>query len=747
MLTDVLKKYWGYDSFLPLQEEAMSCILNGRDSLVVLPTGGGKSLCYQAPALCREGLAVVVSPLIALMKDQVDALVQNGVEAAFINSSQTVDEKRNVAFAVRQGALTLLYIAPERLVMPQTVEFLKSVDVSFIAIDEAHCISEWGHDFRPSYRGLRMLRDEFPGVGLHAFTATATERVRDDISEQLGLRDAEVLVGSFDRPNLVYRAERMDGRITQIREVLQRHPKESGIIYVNSRAGAEDLSNQLNAVGQRTLPYHAGMSDEERRQNQEAFKAESVDTIVATVAFGMGIDKSNVRYVIHSGMPSSLENYQQESGRAGRDGLEAECVLLYSMADYARWKQNAESSTGNSEAMLTTLRAMTDYATGVACRHKALVRYFGQEFEPASCNACDVCLGELDLVDDPLIIGQKILSSVVRQGQSFGGAYTALVLQGSTDQKVFRNGHDQLSTYGLLKDESQQTIRDWIEQLVSQDFLIRAQREGMDGSSFHVLEVSPTGRRLLKGEITPRLMRPAEKKKTEKKRAERQAVNWEGVDRELFDDLRSLRQEIAVEAGVPAYVVFTDESLRGLASVRPTTLEEMSRIRGIGEKKLANYGETFLARIDEHCQAAELSRDNWETPQPEENRKVQAAGERTQARSAKPRSFELFREGASIEAIANETGRAKSTVTGYLNEFIIEEGITDPTGWVEPSVFESVRGAVETHGMGRLKPIYDSFEGAIDYDVIRLAVECLRNESAAPSATDSERINSVGSGD
>ena len=735
MLTDVLKKYWGYDSFRPLQEEAMSCIMDSRDSLVVLPTGGGKSLCYQAPALCREGLAVVVSPLIALMKDQVDALVQNGVEAAYINSSQTVDEKRNVAFAVRQGALTLLYIAPERLVMPQTIEFLKSVNISFIAIDEAHCISEWGHDFRPSYRGLRILRDEFPGVGLHAFTATATQRVRDDISEQLGLSDAEVLVGSFDRPNLVYRAERIDGRVNQIREILERHPKESGIIYVNSRAGTEDLSNQLNAVGQRTLPYHAGMSDEERRQNQEAFKSESIDTIVATVAFGMGIDKSNVRYVIHSGMPSSLENYQQESGRAGRDGLEAECVLLYSMADYARWKQNADDSTGNSEAMLSTLRAMADYATGVACRHKALVQYFGQAFESPSCNACDVCLGELDLVDDALVIGQKILSSVVRQGQSFGGAYTALVLQGSADQKVLRNRHDQLSTYGLLKDESQQTIRDWIEQLVSQDFLTRARRERMDGSSYNVLEVSPTGRQLLKGEITPRLMRPAEKKKTEKKRAERQAVNWEGVDRELFDDLRSLRQEIAIEASVPAYVVFTDESLRGLASVRPTTLVEMSRIRGIGEKKLANYGETFLARIDEHCQAADLSRDNWETPNREADPRHAQAPPRsaTVARSAKPRAFEMFREGASIEAVAAETGRARSTVSGYLNEFIVGEGITDPTGWVEPSVFASIRDVAETHGLERLKPIHDTFEGAISYDLIRLAVECLRNESAAPA--------------
>jgi ATP-dependent DNA helicase RecQ len=733
MLTDILKKYWGYDSFLPLQEPAMSCVMEDRDSLVVLPTGGGKSLCYQAPALCREGLAVVVSPLIALMKDQVDALHQCGVEAAFINSTQTLAEKQAVAFAVRQRAISLLYIAPERLVQEQTIDFLKSTDISFIAIDEAHCISEWGHDFRPSYRGLRTLRDEFPHVAIHAFTATATEHVRDDVVEQLGLRNPEVLVGSFDRPNLVYRCERIDGRVTQIREVLQRHPRESGIIYTTTRAGTEELSDQLNGMGHRTLPYHAGMSDEDRRQNQEAFKAESIDTIIATVAFGMGIDKSNVRYVIHAGMPSSLENYQQESGRAGRDSLEAECVLFYSMGDYARWKQNVENSTGNIEAMRKSLRAMVDYSTGVVCRHRSLVQYFGQTYEAESCNACDVCLGELDLVEDALIVGQKILSSVIRQGQNFGSEYTALVLKGSSDQKVVRNGHNRLSTWGLLKDESQQAVRDWIEQLVSQDFLERVQKTGMQGNTFSILGVTPHGRELLKGEVTPRLMRAAETKKRESKRAERLAVSWEGVDRELFDELRILRHDIAVDASVPAYVVFTDESLRGLARVRPSSLEGMRDIRGIGEKKLADYGETFLNRILEHSQASELPLDNWPASTSPDERPVTPGRPATVARSAKPRSMEMFREGASIKAVADETGRAESTVGGYLVEFIQAEGIVDPTGWVDPADFDRVSAAAGKFGTERLKPIYESFEGKISYDTIRIAIECLRNQSASSS--------------
>lgn len=606
MLLAALKSYWGYESFRPLQEEAMECALQGRDSVVVLPTGGGKSLCYQAPAVCQDKLAIVVSPLIALMKDQVDSLRSCGIQAAFINSTMTTSEKVNVASDIRANKLRLVYFSPERLVQPKTIEFLHGVDLSFIAIDEAHCISEWGHDFRPEFRQLKILRTEFPNVSMHAFTATATEQVRLDIIRQLNLRDPTVLVGSFDRPNLVYRAERRDDPIKQICEIIERYPRESGIIYCTTRKDTEDISAQLNARAYRTRPYHAGMSDRARQESQEEFIGDKIDIIVATVAFGMGIDKSNVRYVIHLGMPKALENYQQEAGRAGRDGLQSECCLLYSIAEFMRWKKMIETSgASNTVTAMASLQAMNEFAAGVVCRHKRLVEYFGQPFEKTNCQACDVCLGEMDEVENPLIVGQKILSSVVRQGQGrFGGEYTAMVLKGSKDERILRNEHDQLSTYGLLNDQPVQTIREWIDQLATQGFLARV-------GEYNQLDLTAQGWKLIRGEVSPRLLRTAEAKQRKKKRAEKTAASWDGVDRELFDDLRLLRHELAVEADIPAYVVFTDETLREVARVRPSTLEALRRIRGVGDKKLADYGQLFLDVVIEHGERTGIVLDNW----------------------------------------------------------------------------------------------------------------------------------------
>ncbi len=596
MLKEVLKKYWGYDGFRPLQEEAMRSVLERRDSLVVLPTGGGKSLCYQVPALCLPGLAVVVSPLISLMKDQVDTLRTCGVPAEFINSSQSADQRRRVSQAVRSGQLKLLYIAPERLVQPHTLEFLSQSAVSLFAIDEAHCISEWGHDFRPEYRELAVLKQRFPGVGVHAFTATATPRVRDDIATQLGLTSPQRLVGSFDRPNLCYRVERRDKLIEQLRAVLDQHRGDAGIVYCLTRRDVDSLHATLTGLGYRTLPYHAGLEDDERHRHQDAFLEDRIDTIIATVAFGMGIDKSNVRYVVHAGMPKSLENYQQESGRAGRDGLEADCVLIYSAADVVAWKQRwSQDDSPPPAGALESLSAMSAYCTGAVCRHQALVRYFGQELAAASCGACDLCLGQVDLVPEALIIGQKILSSVLRQQQRFGGDYTALVLRGSRDQRVLQNGHDQLSTYGLLANESQRTVRDWIEQLVGQGFLEKV-------GEYQVLEVTPLGRQLLRGQHTPRLLQPAEPETVERRRKTPAAKSvaadsWEGVDRDLFDALRQLRRQLADELAVPAYIVFSDAALRDMARRRPTTLSEFRKVRGVGDKKTEDFGATFVALI------------------------------------------------------------------------------------------------------------------------------------------------------
>jgi ATP-dependent DNA helicase RecQ len=395
-LREVLRRYWGYESLRPLQAEAMHRVMAGKDSLVVIPTGGGKSLCYQLPALCRDGLALVVSPLISLMKDQVDRIRQHGIPAAYVNSTLSLNERQRVAEQIRRRELKLLYVAPERLLAGNTLSFLRSADLSLIAIDEAHCISSWGHDFRPEYRGLGVLKQQFPHLGVHAYTATADPRIRRDIAEQLRLVDPAILVGNFDRPNLTYRVVPVQGRFGQICEVIDRHPGQSGIIYCIGRKEVEQLAASLSTLGYCAAPYHAGLSPQVRKQNQEAFLQEEIRIIVATVAFGMGIDKPNVRFVLHARMPKSLEHYQQESGRAGRDGLPAECLLLYGRGDIVTWKRMLEDeSPAAHRASLKSLQAMIRYCERATCRHAAIVQHFGQRLERGNCGACDYCLGEV----------------------------------------------------------------------------------------------------------------------------------------------------------------------------------------------------------------------------------------------------------------------------------------------------------------------------------------------------------------
>ena len=417
-IEEVLRKYWGFDGFLPLQKEAMECVCAGRDSIVILPTGGGKSLCFQAPALTFPGLTLVVSPLLSLMKDQVDALLESGVAAARVDSSISQSERIETFKKLRAGRLKLLYVSPERLVMEGFLDLLKNTGVSSVAVDEAHCVSMWGHDFRPEYRKLSILREALPGIPIGAYTATATEHVRRDIAEQLNLNQPQIFVGKFDRPNLIYRVRRRTNSLKQVREVLDRHRGESGIVYCIRRADVDEMSQALAGRGYRVAPYHAGMTDEDRKKSQNAFIEDEVEIIVATVAFGMGIDKSNVRCVIHAGMPKSLEHYQQESGRAGRDGLEAECFLFYSGADYLTWKRILEESEPQMyEIAIEKLGQMYRYCSGVACRHRALVGYFGQDLGTVNCHACDICLGEVEGVPGAQVVAQKILSSVLRQGE------------------------------------------------------------------------------------------------------------------------------------------------------------------------------------------------------------------------------------------------------------------------------------------------------------------------------------------
>ena len=604
MLLSVLERYWGYTSFRPLQQDAIEAVLAGRDSLVVLPTGGGKSLCFQAPALVRDGLAIVVSPLIALMKDQVDTLVGNGVPAACYHSALEPSEKARVIAGLKQNQFRLLYVAPERLVGDGGESFgaLAGSHVSFIAIDEAHCISQWGHDFRPEYRQLSQLRARWPQVSLHAFTATATARVRRDIVVQLGLRDALELVGSFDRPNLIYRVLPRSVLKKQLQDILARHKGQAGIIYCQSRREVDALAAWLAEEGIRALPYHAGMDDTSRHRNQDAFLNEDADVVVATVAFGMGIDRSDVRFVVHAGAPQSLEHYQQEAGRAGRDGLEAECALVYSAGDFARWRAVLENNGEWNEGRRKLMRDMERYATSVGCRHRRLIAYFGERYEKDDCGACDSCLGEMEPVADPVTLARKILSAVARVGQRFGAAHVTNVLRGSESEGVTSRGHASLSVFGLLREATIDEVRGYIDQLVAWDLLRQ------DGDEFPVLKLTAEGVALMKdpgalpGLSLARQRKPVKGKP--QKRSTVEAGSWEGVDRELFESLRALRLTIARNRGVPPYVVFHDTTLRELARVKPRSKADLGHIYGIGARKAEDLGDVILDAIRAHAGAA-----------------------------------------------------------------------------------------------------------------------------------------------
>jgi ATP-dependent DNA helicase RecQ len=719
MLLKLLKKHWGYDSFRPLQEEAIASVLQRRDSLVVLPTGGGKSLCYQLPALCMEGVAIVVSPLISLMKDQVDSLREIGIVAGALNSTADPEEVRAIYRDVREGRLKILYLAPERLLSPSTLQWLSDQTISMIAIDEAHCISSWGHDFRPEYRALSQIRKRFPNTTLHGFTATATEQVRSDIAAQLQLVDAEILVGNFHRPNLIYHVERRSSGIEQIAKVMSRFRDQSGIIYAITRDKVEQLSEALNAKGFRTRPYHAGLSESVRTKNQEALINDEIEAIVATVAFGMGIDKSNVRYVIHAEMPKSLEGYQQESGRAGRDGLESECWLFHSGGDFQTWQRIIEKSSEDArENGLRSIKLMSDFCSSVVCRHRQLVEHFGQKLD-VDCQACDVCLGKVAIAPDSLIIAQKILSCVVRCKESFGAEHIAKVLIGSDDARVIKFGHEKLSTWGLLKEYSKAQVRNWIDQLVGQGCLESS------GGEYPTLRIGPNGRPVLKSEKTPVLsMAVAE---PGGKASKRPAADFEGVDRGLFEELRVLRRQLALQAVVPAFIIFSDTTLCDLARRRPVTLAEMLKVHGVGQRKCEEHGETVTRLIARYCSEHMLA-TNVAAPavaSAPARRKTPAAGA-TNGKGPKE-AVELFEKGLSIGEISLRIGRAPSTVHGYFIEYLQDRQITDASRWVSAEEIEWIESEVRKSEDGRLKPIYEALEGKIGYDVLRIVVTCMRN--------------------
>ncbi|MBL8724154.1 MAG: DNA helicase RecQ [Planctomycetes bacterium] len=753
LVQQALQRWFGFDTLRPMQREAIDAALDGRDALVVLPTGGGKSLCYQLPALVLDRLVVVVSPLIALMQDQVDGLRLLGVPAAAAHGNLDAEGRAELRSLSAERSLRLLFVAPERLFLDGFQRWLQQQDVAAFAIDEAHCISQWGHDFRPEYRRLAELRAHFPGVPFQAFTATATPRVREDIAAQLRLSDPVRLVGTFDRPELTYRVLPRHDLEAQVVAAVRRHPDAAAIVYCIARKETEALASALQRHGIQARAYHAGLAAGERTRISADFRAERLHVVVATVAFGMGIDRSDVRLVVHAGMPKSLEAYQQETGRAGRDGLPAECLLLYSAADAAKWRALLESRTAEGEgdeaalqAQLALLQQMQRFAGRVRCRHRAISEYFGQAYTADSCGACDVCLQELEVVADGHVLAQKILSAVVRTGQRFGAAYVIDVLRGSRSEKVLQRGHDRIPTHGLCRDVPAGRLGNFIDQLVDQDLLVRTEGE------YPTLQLGPGAMAVLKGTAQAVLCLPkqtlaarGQRRRAETGRAAAEVRDLTPAEQGLFEALRVQRRALAQELGVPPYVVANDDTLEGLARQRPADEAGLLAVRGIGRNKVATFGAKWLATLAAYCrehglalgtesaeQSAEPSAPAVAPPPPvavvEASRASTTRDEEPDGTPQRGRlaAFELFRSGASVDAVATALGRARSTVAGYLADWVEREPPADLRAWLDATIEARILGALHHAAEGRLKPVFEALGGTVDYDSIRLVLSWQR---------------------
>ncbi len=617
----ILKKYFGYNDFRPLQQEIINDVLSKKDVFVLMPTGGGKSLCYQIPAIMLGGLTVVVSPLISLMKDQVDSLVANGVNAAYLNSTLTSNQTKDITRSIIEGRINVVYVAPERLVMGNMLKLLKYANVSLFAIDEVHCISEWGHDFRPEYRRLNIIRKNFPDVPVIALTATATPRVREDTIEQLALRSPSTYVASFDRRNLSYSVRPKKEVYDQIVSYLRKQRGKSGIIYCTSRKDVERISSRLNKDGFNTLPYHAGLSDSVRSKHQERFIRDDVDIIVATVAFGMGIDKPDVRFVIHHDLPKNLESYYQETGRGGRDGLECECILFFTRGDWYRLKYFIDQKNKKQERDIASRKVhqMMEFCEITTCRRKYLLSYFGEQLSEDNCGACDVCLNPPEVFDATLP-ARELLQCVEEAGQRFGLTHIVSILSGSRSQKILSRGHDKLSMHGRGKQYTKDQWSSMAREMVRKGIL------DIKGDRYPVLELNPTSYEVLSGSLkvelscavplpkksgstakpeptgapvheVPAFACPAGRVKSVRSVPTAKAVQNKPSG-DLFKALRELRLSIARAENVPPYIVFADTSLRQMVSRMPSTNSELLEITGVGEYKLKKYGNLFLKKIE-----------------------------------------------------------------------------------------------------------------------------------------------------
>ncbi len=696
-MLDLLKAYFGFDRFLPLQEEIIAKVLAKRDTVVLMPTGGGKSLCYQLPALRLDGITLVVSPLIALMKDQVDGLLANGVPAGMLNSTMSAQDANRTQDLARQGKIKILYVAPERLALPGFQRFLQSLQVGLIAIDEAHCISEWGHEFRPDYRNLKSLRRDFPGVPVIALTATATKPVREDIVTQLGLKKPEIFISSFNRPNLTYTIEPKTDPLGSLLHLLEKHQGESAIVYRFSRKATEETAMELTDRGFSALPYHAGLERDLRRETQEKFIHDQVQIVVATVAFGMGIDKPDVRLVVHYDLPKTIEGYYQETGRAGRDGLPSDCVLFYSYGDRSKQEYfigqiEDDDEREKARVKLDQLLGLCDLQT---CRRAYLMEYLGEPWPKTDCGGCDICLLPREEFD-ATVIAQKILSAAIRTGERFGVNYLVDMLRGSANKAVRSRGHHELSVFGIARDVETDELKELVRSLVSKGLLAQ------QGSGYPTLGVSPQGRSFLNNREQLTLTRPKHAPAARQSALDQNGERETAYDTRLFDELAALRLQLATEREVPAYVIFGNKALQQMAFHTPQTEAEFAKISGVGDAKLREFSEPFLNVITEYLRA------NGQEVAPERV-PVNAPKKKVRGISNSIRETrDLVAQGLSLEEVAEQRGISETTIRSHL-ERLVQEGHRVDVSHLLPDEDRrlEIEAAFKEMGEARLTPVRD----------------------------------------